>query len=61
MSGREILTDHKKIVLTRRFDVVGIEIHCGDEYEAITLFDDVNQRMEKGEGVYIGKFTRGKV
>jgi hypothetical protein len=50
----ERLISGKKIMVTKKFDIVSIEIHCGDEYEAAVLFDDVLNRIRSGEGVFIG-------
>lgn len=45
------LVKGKKMELNVLFDVVRIEIHCGDDYEAQVLFDDLAQRLQAGEVV----------
>jgi hypothetical protein len=32
------------------FDVVSIKIHCGDDYTAQVVYDDLIERMQSGEG-----------
>jgi hypothetical protein len=44
-----------KMAISVIFDVVRIEIRCGDEYAAQVAFDDISQRLEAGEGVLISK------
>jgi hypothetical protein len=41
----------KKIAVSVLFDVVTVEIICGDAYEAQVLFDDLIQRLQSGEGI----------
>jgi hypothetical protein len=31
------------------FDTVSIDLHCGDEYEAQSLYDEVVARLSRGE------------
>jgi hypothetical protein len=33
------------------FDIVKIEVICGDNYEAQVLYDDICDRMKAGEGI----------
>lgn len=35
-----------KLALSVLFDVVKIELHCGDAYRAQVLFDDINDRLQ---------------
>lgn len=41
----------KKVAISVQFDVVMIELICGDEYAAQVLYDDLVERMQSGEGV----------
>jgi hypothetical protein len=43
----------KKLALSVLFDTVAIEIICGDDYEAQVLYDDLVERMQKGEGITV--------
>ena len=44
----------KKVAISIKFDVVSIEIICGDEYFAEVLYDDLIERMRSGEGISLG-------
>lgn len=33
------------------FDTVTVEVICGDEYAAQVLYDDVIDRLQRGEGI----------
>jgi hypothetical protein len=33
------------------FDIVKIEVICGDDYEAQVLYEDICDRMKDGEGI----------
>ena len=48
----------KKTVIGVRFDIVSIEIHCGDEYEAQVLYDDLIERSRSGEGFSLGVLSK---
>jgi hypothetical protein len=50
----------KKLAISVMFDVVGVEIHCGDEYEAQVLYDDLIERMRSGEGFSLGAKPKEK-
>lgn len=50
---REVLAMPPKIAVSCVFDTVTIHIHCGDDYEAQTLFDDISARFKAGESVII--------
>ena len=52
--NREIISSGKKTEVGVIFDVVRIEIHCGDDYEAQVLFDDIVERLQAGHGLTIG-------
>jgi hypothetical protein len=41
----------KQMAVSVIFDVVKIEVHCKDNYEAQVLYDDVVERMQAGEGI----------
>lgn len=43
----------KHIDVSVLFDVVRIEIHCGDEYEAQVAFDDVADTLKAGGEITI--------
>ena len=45
---------NKKLAVSVLFDVVTLEIICGDDYEAQVLFDDLIDRLRKGEGIMLG-------
>ena len=53
LKSGELLVAGKRITVRRQFDVVSIEAHCGDDYEAVTLFDDVLSALKNGPGVVI--------
>jgi hypothetical protein len=44
-------TVSRKIAVSIKFDVVSVEIICGDLYEAEVLYDDIIERLKSGEGV----------
>lgn len=44
----------RKLTISIMFDVVKVEITCGDEYEATVLYDDLIERMRSGEGFILG-------
>lgn len=41
----------KKIAVSVLWDTVKVEIICGDDYEAQVLYDDLTDRLQKGEGI----------
>jgi hypothetical protein len=41
----------KKVAVSVVFDIVKIEVICGDDYEAQVLYDDICDRMKAGEGI----------
>ena len=43
----------KRIAVRIKFDVVAIEILCGDEYFATVLFDDIIERLQAGDAILI--------
>lgn len=51
--SEEILTKGK-LTMAVAFDVVRIEVHCGDGYEAQTLFDELAGRLAQGQSITIG-------
>jgi hypothetical protein len=44
----------KKVAVSVRFDTVVVEVICGDCYLAQVLFDDITERLQKGEGISLG-------
>lgn len=53
----------KKVAISVLFDTVTIEIITGDDYEAQVLYDDITERLQKGEGITLGlgqKSTTGE-
>jgi hypothetical protein len=55
MSDTELIgTIGKKVAVSVRFDTVCVEIICGDDYLAQVLYDDLTERLQKGEGITIG-------
>ena len=42
---------NKKLAVSVLFDVVKIEVICGDDYEAQVLYDDLIERLQAGEGI----------
>jgi hypothetical protein len=44
----------KKVAISVLFDVVSIEVICGDDYLAQVLYDDLVDRLQKGEGFSLG-------
>lgn len=43
----------KQIEISVLFDVVSINIHCGDDYEAQVFYDDIVARVMAGETITI--------
>jgi hypothetical protein len=41
----------RQLAVSVRFDTVSIDVMCGDDYEAQVLFDDLTERLQKGEGI----------
>ncbi len=41
----------RKMAISVLFDVVSVEIICGDDYEAQVLYDDITERLQKGDGI----------
>ena len=41
----------RKLAVSVRFDVVTVEVICGDLYEAQVLYDDLIERLRSGEGI----------
>lgn len=54
----------KRINVNVIFDVVSIEIHCGDDYEAQVVFDDIAEALKAKGSVTISvnesAITHGK-
>ncbi len=48
---REIIATPQKLAVSVSFDVVTVEIICGDEYAATVLHDDLIDRLKSGEGL----------
>lgn len=43
----------KKVAVSVLFDTVTIEIICGDDYMAQVLYDDLIDKLRRGEGITI--------
>lgn len=43
-----------QVVVSVIFDIVKVEIHCGDEYEAQSAYDEIIERLRAGEGLTLG-------
>lgn len=43
----------KKVAVSVLFDTVTIEIICGDDYMAQVLYDDLLDRLRRGEGITV--------
>lgn len=41
----------QKVVVEVIFDMVRIELHCGDDYAAQVLHDDICDRLRSGEKI----------
>lgn len=41
----------KRITVSVQFDTVAIEIHCGDEYAAQVVYDDITETLKADGGV----------
>ncbi len=52
---------NKRMSVSVLFDVVKIEVHCGDDYEAQVLFDDITDRLNSGERLYLDVTPKGRV
>jgi len=50
-SKREILATTQKIAISVLFDTVTVELICGDEYAAQVTYDDLIDRLQRGEGL----------
>lgn len=53
MTNRDTLVTGRKIVLVLKGDIVALEVHCGDVYEARILYEDIDDRFKRGEMVGI--------
>ncbi|MFC3208083.1 hypothetical protein [Aquamicrobium soli] len=52
MAGeREILATPPKIAISVLFDTVTVELICGDEYAAQVTYEDIVDRLQRGEGL----------
>jgi hypothetical protein len=43
----------RQLAISIMFDVVKLEIICGDDYEASVLYDDLLERLRAGEDISI--------
>jgi hypothetical protein len=50
----ERLGSHLKISVETVMSDVTIRLSCRDEYEAVTLFEDILHRIQDGTGIFIG-------
>ena len=46
----ELLTKGR-ITVSLKFNTVFIELSCGDAYEAVSLYDEIIERLRDGEGL----------
>jgi hypothetical protein len=44
----------KKVAVSVQSDVVTIEIICGDNYLAQIIYNDIAERLQKGDGISLG-------
>jgi hypothetical protein len=44
----------KQVAISVMFDIVKIEIICGDDYAAQVLYDDLVERLGAGQGITLG-------
>lgn len=49
-----VLLTKGKVAVSVLFDTVKIELICGDAYEAQSLYDEVVERLQAGEGLTLG-------
>ena len=49
-----VLLTKSKLAVSVVFDTVSIELHCGDAYEAQSLYDEIIERLRRGEGLTLG-------
>ena len=49
----ELLTKGR-VAVSVLFDTVSIELHCGDAYEAQSLYDEIIERLRLGECLTLG-------
>lgn len=47
----ETLARTRTISVDVLMDTVTLKLHCGDEYEAQVLFDDLVERLQSGQGI----------
>jgi hypothetical protein len=50
MNNKKFIAN-RKLAVSISFDVVRIDVICGDNYEAQVLYDDIIERMKSGEGI----------
>jgi hypothetical protein len=43
----------RKVAISVLFDTVSVELICGDDYAAQVLYDDIVERMQSGQGIYL--------
>lgn len=43
----------KMVEISVMFDVVSINVHCNSDYEAQIFFDDITERLNKGDHITI--------
>lgn len=41
----------RKVAISVLFNVVRIELICGDDYAAQVLYDDLTERLQAGDGI----------
>jgi hypothetical protein len=50
----------KKVAVSVLFDTVSINVICGDDYLAQVLYDDLIERLRKGDGITLSLSQRRK-
>ena len=51
----------KKIAVSIKFDIVSIELICGDDYLANVLYDDLVERLQSGQGITLSVDAKSNV
>lgn len=47
----ELFTNEGKIAVSVKFDTVYVELICGDNYAAQVLYEEIIERLQRGEGL----------
>jgi hypothetical protein len=57
---KRTLLGGKKMAVSVLFDVVKLEIICGDDYEAQVLFEDLIDRLKDGQDIQLSVKSLGE-